>query len=294
MTKEIYCIYTNKIIDESLTTPEHIIPLSLGGCNDFTIPVEAIKNSELGSAIDGKMANDFIINLIRQTKDYRGHKNKKAELNLKKSKIIHKTTNKEIPAQIKFTPNGLSIYNPIEKKILSKKEIQELSDIHAQFEFDRFLKTCFVAKVVLAAGYFAYGDTFVNHADHESIRKLMNLNITETKETLKNLPLRICDIYHPETKDFAMTEVMKQICIGIGDSCVMFLLSKGNIIGGVGIGGKFIGAINFKADHKKFPNEAEFDLGHVLAIQEKQLRKNSFRNMVKKLHDIFVKTEEEE
>jgi len=72
----IYCPYTNKDISESETTSEHIIPLSLGGINGFEIPVCKIFNSNVGSKIDGALANDFLILMKRNELDVRGHSKK--------------------------------------------------------------------------------------------------------------------------------------------------------------------------------------------------------------------------
>ena len=59
----MYCIYSGKVLDDDEMNIEHIIPLSLGGCDSFTIMVGKKINSDLGSKIDGKFCNDFLIGL---------------------------------------------------------------------------------------------------------------------------------------------------------------------------------------------------------------------------------------
>lgn len=56
----IYCPYTDQDIAVGDSSPEHIIPLALGGLNSFTLPVSATFNSKVGSEIDGTLANDFV------------------------------------------------------------------------------------------------------------------------------------------------------------------------------------------------------------------------------------------
>lgn len=60
----MYCIYSGREIDDSKMNIEHIIPLSLGGCNDFTISVEKhlIVYWEVRLMED---TNDFLIALQR-------------------------------------------------------------------------------------------------------------------------------------------------------------------------------------------------------------------------------------
>ncbi len=82
-----YCIYTDKVVSINKTNLEHIIPLGLGGCNGFCIRVDKTKNSALGSHIDGKLSNDFLISLLRRHKDFRGHSGKAPETRLRKSKL---------------------------------------------------------------------------------------------------------------------------------------------------------------------------------------------------------------
>jgi hypothetical protein len=57
----IYCPYADRDIPISESSPEHIIPLALGGMNGFTIPVSKDFNSSVGSEIDGALANDLLV-----------------------------------------------------------------------------------------------------------------------------------------------------------------------------------------------------------------------------------------
>ena len=69
----IYCLYSNRELPESKTNREHIIPLSLGGVNGFEIAVDATLNSEIGTALDGALANELLFALRRTKYDARGH-----------------------------------------------------------------------------------------------------------------------------------------------------------------------------------------------------------------------------
>lgn len=94
--KKSYCIYTDQWIADPHKSVEHIIPLSLGGCDEFTINVDTDVNKRLGSKIDGKFGNDYLINSLRRIKELVGHNNKKPSYVFKKVKI--KDTNE--PVQI--------------------------------------------------------------------------------------------------------------------------------------------------------------------------------------------------
>lgn len=116
----------------------------------------------------------------------------------------------------------------------------------------------------------------------------MNIKNTEVKESLKKLPLRFIDEFYPILEnDKIILEIIKNICQFVEGSCVIFLLSENNIIGSLGIGGKFIGSINFKADADKFPNDKEYRMGKVLFVQNNKLFSDSFYSIVSKINDLI-------
>ena len=82
-----YCIYSNKKICETLMNPEHIIPLSLGGCDDFTILVDKAKNSEVNQKVDGVINNDFLMKTRQIQNNFKGHSKKEPVLKVKKASV---------------------------------------------------------------------------------------------------------------------------------------------------------------------------------------------------------------
>ena len=69
----ICCPYTDQELPKSKTNSEHIIPLALGGVNGFNVHVDRDFNSQLGSELDGSLANEFLWALRRTEYDARGH-----------------------------------------------------------------------------------------------------------------------------------------------------------------------------------------------------------------------------
>lgn len=71
-------------MDSAACNAEHIIPLSLGGSNSFTVPVSKALNAELGSAIDAALATSDVLTMFRRREfDARGHSNKKPEVRIR-------------------------------------------------------------------------------------------------------------------------------------------------------------------------------------------------------------------
>jgi hypothetical protein len=263
MTNRLYCIYSGKYISRSDSSVEHIIPLSLGGSDDFTIMVDRNLNSIVGSSVDGKIANDPLVKLNAIKNNFSGHSGKAPRLDLKKSKIGDK------PVIVSFTNKGLELFDPIHKKTINHS-----ATINSQLIIDTLIRIKFVSKVALAAGYFVYGDTFVKHADHESLRKVV---FSKNLRNEKLEGIRFYDNLHKvEEKDRGIHQLEELHIKYLNGSAVIFMLSNVNIIAHVGIGGQYIGTVNFKAESEKFPNDGDYRLGRVLVCKNGKLHQKSY------------------
>lgn len=273
--EDVYCIYSDKLVPYLQTNMEHIIPLSLGGSNKFTLRIDRTINSKLGSNVDGRLVKDYVISSRRRHRDLRGHSKSVPKTSLKKSFIVN--TNE--PIQINFEGKSGHFYDPIKKKILENKEIVGLQ-IKSTIKIDPYARPLFVAKTILASGYFIYKDLFKDHADHNSLRKLMNYDPKVTDEPLDNTIEFIDPLFGKEIKSPSIPSMLKTICEEIDSSCVIFLYYQDTIIGTVGIAGTYLGSIRFKADITQFPNSGKYEHGHIIGIQNGELKSNSVRYIV--------------
>ncbi|WP_259418031.1 HNH endonuclease [Bacillus toyonensis] len=266
-----YCIYKDEEIDVSKGSLEHIIPLSLGGADDFNITVDRDMNSIAGSSIDGKLSNDFLVKLNNIKMGYKGHSKKEPILKIKKANI------EGSPVSVQFKKEGMEVFDPIKKKI-----VKEASKVNLETKIELDTRIKFVCKVILAAGYFVYGDTFVKYADHDSLRKAAFSKDLFNEDAHD---LRVYDNLIPiEDKDKGSNQLIKVLAENLGGSCVIFELSNVNIIGHVSIGGKYIGSVNFKAKSDMFPNDKEFRLGKVLCCKDNKLYGDSFWDTIYKMN----------
>lgn len=262
MEEKFYCIYTGQYILNSESSIEHIIPLSLGGADRFTISVDRELNSIAGRTVDANMANDFLVRMNTIRKGYRGHSKNEPVLKVKKAKI------KDSPVSVHFKKKGMEIYDPIKKRI-----VNEGASVQMETKMGLDTRIKFTSKVALAAGYFAYSDIFINYADHERLREFVfSENIQE--ESFSDLKF-----YDPFTKvkdaDEGMHSMFKYLIKALGGSSVILSFSESSIIVYVGIGGEYIGTVNFKADSKKFAMDDENRLGKVFQCKDNQLLSGS-------------------
>lgn len=158
-----FCPYLGKKIHEDNCSSEHIIPLSLGGVNGFEIPVDAEMNKILGSKIDGKLSNDFIIQLARGRLKAKGHSGKPVVPKLTKATIEGKNN----PISLSFPNNQLHIYDPRLKAAVYPENVR------LSAKKDVTLDIMFIAKVALSAGYYFWSDDFEDAVSCDQLRQML-------------------------------------------------------------------------------------------------------------------------
>lgn len=245
----MYCIYTGKEFKEDEMSVEHIIPLSLGGCDDFTIMVEKGINSDLGNEIDGKLAEDFLVKIKRARENIKGHSRKTVKLDVR-GRVDGR------PVTYTVTQKDTMFYDHISRKRLTGKFAMQMS-----VKFNLALRLRFVCKVALATGYFLYGEKFVKYADCTSLRQTM---LSEEREGFSD-KLRYYDTFiKPKDNDAAMMGAYKYLLKCLGKSTVIFSYHANGIIVFVSVNGDYIGSVNVKADMNSLITEDDSTLGRVL------------------------------
>jgi hypothetical protein len=268
-----YCIYTNKITSDP--SPEHIFPLSLGGHNKFTIQVDQKFNNDIGSKVDGKLANDFAVLFERDRADAVGYSGKQPHPIVKKANLTDGT-----PIQATFGKDGLKLFDLINKKEVSNSDARGRVIHCNDIKIDMDIDLIFVAKVALAAGYFAYGDVFKEHVETEDLRNIMNFD-------KKNLPEKSSArvygrFYKPEpTED--MFHILKMATELGNCSSVVMMPSEESFGVAVSVLGTFMGFVSVPSCSKYLPNTDNYKYGHCIYLQGGEVKRFSFEHIRKKL-----------
>lgn len=282
MPEKIYCPYTDTYIDASSSSAEHIIPLSLGGSNDFTIPVGKEYNSKIGSDIDGDLANDLLVMLRRRNFDARGHSKKKPKVIIKKSSMEDGNR----PVQVEFSEtDGLLVYDPVQRRILSRHETSG-QNFNSQFKISRFGRIKFAAKVALSGGYFAFGEWFRKNVNHEELRALMEFNPGSKKNDFSEFGLKVYDEFtSADEKDSEQYALDKLFCEIVHGSCVYFVPGPKNLAIIVGVLGQYVATLNIPANTTDFPFTELNDLGHAIVIESGEAKRISYRELAKMAYE---------
>lgn len=272
MTKVMsdYCIYLDAFSSDM--SKEHIIPTSLGGLNSFCIQADRKFNNDVGAAVDGAIANDFLMLFSRDRAEAKGYSKRKPEPRAKRATLEDGTE-----VQVTFAKDGLRIFNSRERRYLNSSERSNRIIQVDGLTLDLNADIKFVAKVALAAGYFAYGDFFRLGVQHHHARQILNAESLVDIRPDVRLYTRFQsaeDLYDPTNLHLFKSIVEFSKC-----SCVMLI--PGNRCFGVVVGilGEFMGMINIPADTADFPNSGDYALGHCIFLKDGIAQRISFREV---------------
>ena len=286
----IYCPYTDREISKAQSSSEHIIPLSLGGTNELTIDVDKESNSQVGHELDGALANDFLVALRRSEYGARGHSGKEPWAIFKNASHGDELR----PAQVHLhRRHGLRLWDAKENELtLGSGNIQFITQL------DVHLPIRFTAKAALAAGYYVYRDHFRHNVDHHQLREIMQTNLTHIDQ--EKVEERVdgdrdavlADDYLNELASQAHWQLrcIRTFCDGIRGSVVVLIPHKERLVVSVGILGKYLALLNVPANTETFPNEGDFEWGHVLAVVDNRLLRCSWREGLRQLESRLGKT----
>ena len=271
----IYCPYTDRDIPISESTPEHIIPLALGGLNTFTLPVSANFNSQVGSEIDGALANDFLVKGQRDKHGARGHSGKHPEY------VVRNASDAVTGETLQVTlgqRRGLRIWSPREMRDVTGRA----QKIKIAFSMDMDVELRFVAKAALSAGYFFHGNRFRHQVKHRDLRMIMNHRPNEMGEALTTIEARYDQRFRePETDN---DRIRRAIVTGFGARSVVALIPDSHSLSVVvGILGNYLGTLNVPADTRGVPNADDFRWGHFIVLDKPLPIADSIWNLLHKI-----------
>lgn len=280
-----YCPYADRDIPISESNPEHIIPLALGGMSGFTIPISKDFNSNVGSEIDGALANDFLVMSKRDKHGAKGHSKKHPE------NVFPHASNADTgePLHVTFGQvRGLRLWDPKRKLDVTGQG----QKVNIGFKVDLDVGRRFVAKVALSAGYLAYGDHFRKHVKHDDFRKIMNQRPTEMGDLLKTIEAQYDDRFlEPQTVN---QKILRMMMTGFGPHSVIALIpNSGSLSVVVGVLGDYIGMLSVPADTKTFPNTGEYRQGQFFVLKKPIPIRDSIwklhQQMLGRMEDILAK-----
>jgi hypothetical protein len=240
------------------------------------VPVDGRANSLLGHEIDGSLANDLGMQIRRREFSALGHSGKIPQAIAR----VASYGDDRRPAQIQF--NGkkpMRIWDAKDRRDLSDEEAVG-QRISFKLHLNMIARVRFVAKVMLSAGYYIYGDCFRRHADHDAARRFMNVRkFPDLEMALDQCMARGNWDSFPRQNWWDVDDSANQaLCKRTNGSVVIMVpLADDSLLVSVGLLGAWIGSMTIPVDVEKFPLHDEHDLGQVTAVIEGKVQRHSYR-----------------
>jgi hypothetical protein len=274
----IWCPYTDRDMAETETNKEHILPLALGGSDQFVIRVDQSVNSAVGSEIDGAIEKEFWVRFARREFDAKGQSGNKPEVKFKYASFEGE------PVQVEFLggDNVPKVWDAKSRRYVDPQDIVGKT-LELNFRIDPIVRFRFAAKVALSAGYFAYGDWWRHHVDHAEARSVMNIRTQAEWRSVKPKVL-VHDFYSEIPQEQKVLGSVLMLCTSFKGSSVFMLPDSESMLVVVGILGGYLSSIRIPADTSHFPGDLN-DLGDSFLVAEGKLVRIPWRELLRQLYN---------
>lgn len=271
----MYCIYTDAEVAPEDGNRDHVIPLSLGGANDFTVWSDTDYNSKVGSAVDGAINKDFFVGPALVASGVKGYNRKVAAPRVRKATIDGR------PAQVTLTGQGFKVWDARERRALSDEETAG-SEITLSFNVHAFTALRFIAKVALGGGYAIYGEPFRRAVDCAALRRVIDLEVEAAKvdPIIRNSGFIACDRWHSDSQAGRPSYLYRVLCEQVSRSILICEVFTNGIAFHVGVVGEFIGTLFCPGDTSGLPNDEDHEGGHVVVLAPGATERLAFHDLL--------------
>ena len=280
----MYCIFTDRNVPEREGNYEHIFPHALGGKNEFVVWSDKEYNSDIGSRVDGALANDFLIMFPRRDSGVRGYSNKPPEPRWRNVNM----ENYPHMLQVTWGKERISVWDARQRRELEEGEVLG-NTIQAKLTISWGSDIQFVVKVALAGGYFIYGNDFVDAVDCNELRSMVSLDLKKARSNKEFMDKKItvCNRFHKDAEYTGLAGIYRALCEEFNRSLFIVTPSNESISFHVGVLGTYIGSINVPATTSQLPIDGEHDLGHTIILGPGSMERMSFRSFVEEFRQAF-------
>lgn len=272
-----FCIYTGQDVPKADGNWDHVVPLSLGGKNEFVVWSDRNTNSRLGSEIDGKLGQDLVLAFALRNAGVAGHSGRESVPVWKRVDLEGR------PTQVTWSKDKVVAWDARDRRELSEAEFVG-KEMSAQLKLDLHLTTRFLAKVALGAGEFIYGEPFRRATDCAVLRALALSDLATARRdpVLKaaGRKIQICDRFHADSLPGRPGHIYRVLMEATNRSLVIAVPHNDAIAFHVGLVGVFIGTLVCDARTDNLPIDGEHDLGHALALTPGEFERCSFRALL--------------
>lgn len=259
----VWCPYIGAHVAFQESTLEHIIPLSLGGHDHFTVRVLKGENSGLGAAIDAALGKEFPIALRRIAFNVRGQSDTPPRTALHNSFLPN-----EERVSTRFKAGEMP--HVVRKGQLVDLGQEGVAHVRHEHTIKRSNRYRFLAKAVLSGGYFLYREAFRQSFQHERLRQAMHMKDDQHLNDF-GLYMDVSTIASEETN--VRLTFSQNYCRSVDGSCLVSTHAPGlGVFFSVGILGEYLGSVIVAAELDAFTNQGDHRGGQIVTMERRSKR----------------------
>ena len=258
-----YCIYSGRHLPEDALSDEHAIPMSLGGGRSTLIRVSKKLNNELGTKIDGAIANDPLVQFGRRDADARGHSRKPVVPRWKGARPWQSGPIDASPERLNvdFPATGSpEIYDRRSGKAVASNIFNRTALLVPNLQIDSDARLKFCIKTLLGVGWKVFGPKLLSSINTGALRTCLGIKEAPLSEPVR---LRYLDPF-VAPDEHAYVKMIEQNLVR---ECATTILARENqteLEWSVSCVGHYVGSIVVQTNSRVLPAEIPDDGGLLL------------------------------
>jgi hypothetical protein len=273
-----WCVYTGKFHDSSEMTDDHILSLSMGGLDVFTIRCSKEGNLHVNKTLDEKFARQPFVANLRRALQFKSHRKKQ-------SLVRWDATIADLKASLDMSGDAIQVdsFRSSGPNAINVRQAADGKIFRTEFIFDTDLILRYGCRLALGTGYYLFGDVFREYGYHDELRGLMNSKtaMSDLKFRLANYkPIGFWANSWPHSLGFGKP-LYPALCSQQERHLFFTQHGRAETVLGISLfSGLFVWYFNISKDPDKFPIGGDFDLGSAteIAFRPHEFKRWDFRS----------------
>jgi hypothetical protein len=181
-----YCIYSGRHLPDAALSYEHVISKALGGNRWTVIRASRELNSKFGSAIDGPLSNDAMVQFGRRDTDARGHSGKKPVAVIQGARAWKRGDpwgKGETRYRLEIPKGGPpTILDTKSRALLPPSILSHTGFVVPEWKIDHVARLKFTVKTLLGIGWKFFQTDLLAAIDMDQLRGLLTTNFALSPE----------------------------------------------------------------------------------------------------------------
>lgn len=272
----IYCPYTDTVIPEAereLWSWDHVVPLFMGGDDKFQIRSSRRANNEIGSQIEARMQNDFLLSPALRNSGIIGRSGKVTVPEWKHAVVDERKTH------IRLEAGGWTFWDKREESYIDVSQ-RDAVPVSAHIQIDLLAPLRLAAKIALGTLMFSLGESVRHICDLTPFRTIMNMKVWDDFAGIPSKTFRVLMREDEETRAVGSKAFQWKLMVEAFDrTCLILVPHDDGFSFHVAIAGQHVASFQFDANTTNVPRDGIFDIAAVFLLGPGNFEQRSLRSL---------------